>query len=132
MRLKRIATISKHIVIAILYGNAHCIRCISYSIRSFSGYVLIRNVYSDLVFEIAKKHLSKNGIHYMRKYAFYNLIVMFTISDIVSQTGVSYSARHGEDPRIHHPTKGMDGDCATCFLGGYHTATWWRVTFGRE
>ena len=57
---------------------------------------------------------------------------VITLSDIVSQTGVSYFAKHGEEPMTHHPTKGMDGDAASCFFSGYHTATWWRVTFGRD
>ncbi len=44
---------------------------------------------------------------------------------------MSYFSSHEEERRAHHPTKGMDGDSASCFISGYHTATWWRVTFNR-
>ena len=53
-------------------------------------------------------------------------------ADILYQSGVSYFSRPGEDPRSHHPSLAMDGNTDTCFISGYHTAAWWRVTFRSE
>ncbi len=57
---------------------------------------------------------------------------MISSTDILYKTAVSYFASHGEEPMTHHPTKGMDGDSATCFFSGYQSVAWWSVTFGRE
>ncbi len=61
-----------------------------------------------------------------------DIAVVVVVSDIVSQTAVSYYSQPGVNHKAHHPTMGMDGDRNTCFISGYHSAPWWQVTFQSE
>ncbi len=61
-----------------------------------------------------------------------DIAVVVIVSDIVSQTAVSYYSRPGVNHKTHHPTMGMDGDRNTCFISSYHSAPWWQVTFENE
>ncbi len=57
-------------------------------------------------------------------------VILF--SDIVCRTGVSCYIRRGQTQTANPASLGMDGNSGTCFVSGYHSTTWWQVTFGND